>query len=179
MEFSYNGKIRQVTGTYNAKNNKLTDGTSLRPPFNENDCEKNWIPLGNNEYIYSWHPFRIGKADGEVFKISQTQETPKFFEHVRGSTNLVDYYGSLYCITHIVQYVQPRKYYHIVVRLNKASRKIEAYTNPFYFAKNTIEYTLGMDITKDGHINTIVSQYDKDPILVTIDMATLKFYTIE
>lgn len=177
MEFSYNGKIRQVVGTYNPGSNKLTDGTSLRPPFHENDCEKNWIPLGKNEYIYSWHPFRIGKADGENFTITETQDTPKFFEHMRGSTNIVEYYGSLYCLTHIVMYVQPRKYYHQLVRLNKASRRIEAYTNPFYFRNNTIEYTLGIDI-KDGNLHAIVSQYDMNPILVTVDMAKFQFYNL-
>jgi hypothetical protein len=178
MEFSYNAKIRQIVGTYHINNNKLTGGTSLRPPFKENDCEKNWIPLGNNEYIYSWYPYRIGKAEGENFSISETQDTPKFFEHVRGSTNLAHYYGSLYCIVHVVQYVQPRKYYHMVVRINKGSRKIEAYTNPFYFKTNSIEYTLGMDIVDGGFIKTVVSQYDMNPMLVTIDMATLKFYNI-
>lgn len=179
MEFSNNGSIRQIVGTYNPTSNKLTDGTCLIPPYNPDaQCEKNWVPLTQNEFIYSWGPFRIGKADGEKFTIIQTQETPKFFEHIRGSTNLVEYYGSLYCITHVVQYVQPRKYYHIVVRINKSSRKVEAYTNPFYFKTNSIEYTLGMDITDNGLMKVIVSQYDMNPLLCTVDLATLRFYTI-
>ena len=178
MEYSYNGKIRQVTGTYDPASNKLSGGVSLRPPFQEGDCEKNWINAAHNEFIYSWCPFRIGKADGENFTIIQSQETPKFFEHMRGSTNLVEYYGSLYAITHVVQYITPRKYYHIVVRLNKTSRKIEAYTNPFYFKNNTIEYTLGMDIVDNGMMKVILSQYDMNPLLVTIDLATLRFYNV-
>jgi hypothetical protein len=177
MEFSYNGKIRQIVGDYNTGSNKLTGGDSLRPPFQESECEKNWIPLGNNEYIYSWHPFRIGKADGENFMITQSQDTPKFFEHMRGSSNVVEYYGSLYCITHVVQYVQPRKYYHQLVRLNKATRKIEAYTIPFYYRTNSIEYTLGLEI-KDGVLYSIVSQYDMNPILVSVDMSTFRFHTL-
>jgi hypothetical protein len=178
MEFSYNGKIRQVMGTYNTDSNKLTEGVSLKPPFQDNDsAEKNWIPLGSNEFIYSWHPYRIGKVDGENFAITQTQNTPKFFEHMRGSTNVVEYYGSLYTITHNVMYVQPRKYYHMLVRLNKATRNIEAYTNPFYFKTNSIEYTLGLEI-KDGTLYTIVSQYDMNPMLVTVDMATFRFHNL-
>jgi hypothetical protein len=179
MEFSNNGKIRQVTGGYNPDSNKLTEGTTLKPPFDaETQCEKNWIPLGNNEFIYSWGPYRIGKADGENFTITMTQETPKFFEHMRGSSNLVEYYGSLYCVTHVVQYVQPRKYYHCIVRLNKASRKIEAWTNPFYFNNNSIEYALGMDIIDGGLMKVILSQYDMNPTLVTIDLATQQFYSV-
>jgi hypothetical protein len=179
MEFSNTGNIRQVVGSYNPTSNKLTEGTTLTPPFDPNtNCEKNWIPLSNNEYIYSWGPFRIGKAEGETFTITETQETPKFFEHMRGSTNLVEYYGSLYCITHVVQYVQPRKYYHMVVRLNKESRRVEAWTNPFYFNTNSIEYTLGMDIVDGGLMKVILSQYDMNPVLCTIDLATLKFYDL-
>lgn len=179
MEFSHNGRIRQITGTYDPTNNKLTGGVSLRPPFQDNESpEKNWVPVAHNEFFYSWHPFRIGKADGENFTIIHTQETPKFFEHLRGSTNVAEYYGSLYVITHVVQYICPRKYYHIVVRLNKTSRKVEAFTNPFYFKNNTIEYTLGMDIVENGMMKVILSQYDKDPLLVTIDLATLRFYNL-
>ena len=71
----------------------------------------------------------------------------------------------------------PRKYYHMVVRLNMTTRKVEAWTNPFYFKTNSIEYTLGMDI-KEGMMQVIVSQYDMNPMLVTIDLATLRFYNI-
>jgi hypothetical protein len=96
---------------------------------------------------------------------------------MRGSSNVVEYDGSLYAITHMVMYLTPRKYYHVVVRLNKATRRVEAYTMPFYFCKNHIEYCLGIEIRKDV-LTAIVSQNDCDPIMVQIDFESLKFHNV-
>ena len=176
MEFSYDGRIRQITGTYDLQKNKFLEGKSLKTPHNS-DCEKNWIPLGNDEFIYGWHPYRIGKVEGDTLTWTLKQDTPKFFEHMRGSSNVVEYYGSLYCITHVVMYTTPRKYYHQLVRINKASRLVEAYTMPFYFKTNHIEYVLGIEI-KDNMFTCTVSQNDMNPILANIDMTTFKFHSL-
>jgi Bacterial protein of unknown function (HtrL_YibB) len=176
MEYSYDGRIRQIMGKYNLKENTLTDAVSLVPP-KKSDCEKNWIPLGNDEFIYGWHPYTIGKVEADTLVIKKTQATPKFFEHLRGSSNVVEYNGSLWAITHIVMYCMPRKYYHIVVRLNKETRNIEAYTNPFFFKTNHIEYVLGMDI-RDNTIYATVSQNDMNPVLALIDMSSLRFHNL-
>jgi hypothetical protein len=177
MEYSYDGTIKQVMGIYNTETSQLTDPVSIRP-FKTSDCEKNWIPLGNDEFIYAWYPFTLGKVDPvtKALVVTSTQKTPQFFEHMRGSTNVVTYGNSLYAITHIVMYTMPRKYYHMVVRMSM-DRKIEAYTLPFYFKKNSIEYSLGMDI-RNNVLSAIVSQYDCDPIVVRIAWNTLKFYDI-
>jgi len=173
MDYTTHGTIRQITGTFDTEARQLTDAVCL---FSQSQCEKNWIPY-QNEFIYSWGPFQLCKADGITLTITHTQQTPKFFEHMRGSTNIAEFRGALFCITHVVQY--PRKYYHIVVRINKSSRQVEAYTSPFYFKTNAIEYTLGMDISDGGLMNVIVSQNDMNPMLCTIDMSTLRFYDLE
>ena len=195
MEYSYDGSIKQVVGTYDMATNRLSDITPLRPPM-PTQCEKNWIPLpcragtgdtpiplpcsgssSSNEFIYSWHPFRIGRLDATAtLQIVQTQPTPRFFEHMRGSSNVVEYGNALYALTHIVMYTTPRKYYHQMVRLS-LDRKVEAYTMPFYFRKNSIEYCLGIDI-KNNTLQAIVSQYDCDPVVVRIAWSSLRFYDI-
>ena len=171
--------IRQVVGTYDTANKKLTDVTVLPSPFGPaHSCEKNWIPIagsgaGGPSVIYSWHPFRILDLSTNSFSfVSDT--TPKLFEHVRGSSNLVEFNGSLYAIVHVVQYTQPRKYYHMVVRLSQSSVPT-GYTLPFYFNKNAIEYVLALDITPDGRLKTIVSQNDADPLFVEMDLSALAF----
>jgi hypothetical protein len=84
MEHSYNGKIRQLVGDYDIAANQLNNGISIRPPGGvENDCEKNWIPLGNNNYIYGWHPYRIGSIQDDKLVITSSKLTPRFFEHMR------------------------------------------------------------------------------------------------
>jgi len=173
MEYSYDGRIRQITGNYNITTNTLSDPISMKTQHNS-DCEKNWIPLGNNDFIYGWHPYRIGKLEGDLLVFTEPVKTPRFFEHMRGSSNVVEYYGSLYCITHVVMYTTPRKYYHILVRLNKATRAPEAYTMPFYFKTNHIEYVLGIDI-HDNTLFATVSQNDMNPVLATIDMGEFRF----
>ena len=176
MEYSYDGNIKQVQGRYNLTTKRLTNAISLKTPHHS-DCEKNWIPLGNDEYIYGWHPYRIGKVAGDQLQWSQVQQTPKYFEHMRGSSNVVEYYGSLYTMTHVVMYLTPRKYYHQIVRLNQTTKAIEAYTLPFYFFNNHIEYCLGIEI-RDNMLYAIVSQNDMNPTLVQIDMSGFQFIMI-
>lgn len=179
MEYSYDGNIKQVTGRYNLVKNSLSDGISLKTQH-DSSCEKNWIPLGDNKFIYGWHPFSIGEIDTETntLKITKKQTTPRFFQHMRGSSNIIKHTdGFYYTMTHVVMYMQPRKYYHQLVRINPDSWHVVAMTNPFYFIRNHIEYTLGIEI-RDGNLYTIVSQNDSDPVLVTIEWNKLQFRSV-
>jgi hypothetical protein len=164
MEYSYNGKIRQVTGDYNPDSGKLETLEQLKPPT-DTDCEKNWIPYKDDQYIYSWHPFWIGKPNEEGrLEIKVKQDTPKFLSHMRGSSPLVrdgDYY---YGITHCVMYQTPRKYYHMVVKIDARTDRLVGYTDPFFFVNNAIEYALGYEKIGDRHI-AIVSQNDRHPVM--------------
>lgn len=174
MEYSYNGKIRQVTGDYNPDTGKLETLEQLKPPT-ESDCEKNWIPYKNDQYIYSWHPFWIGKPNEEGrLEINVKQDTPKFLSHMRGSSPLVrdgDYY---YGITHCVMYQTPRKYYHMVVKIDARSDRLVGYTDPFFFVNNAIEYALGYEKIGDRHI-AIVSQNDRHPVMCEFKDADLRW----
>ena len=176
MEYSHDGRIRQIMGTYNLETKTLQNGVSLIPPT-QSDCEKNWIPLGNDEFIYGWKPFTIGNIVETKFITTFKQETPRFFEHVRGSSNIVEYKGSLWTMTHCVMYVTPRKYYHMLMKINKTSRKLEAYSVPFYFKTNHIEYCLGIEIRNETLLS-IVSQNDANPILVTTLLSDLTFMQV-
>ena len=176
MEFSDDGKIKQIYGDYSISDNKLRLGISLKSPTNS-DCEKNWIPLNNNKFIYKWHPYTVGNFSSNEFITEFIQTTPRFFEHMRGSSNVVEYNNTLYTITHVVMYSQPRKYYHNLVKLNKNTYKIEQYTMPFYFKNNHIEYCLGIEI-KNGILYAFVSQNDRDPIIVEIKMDTFEFNSV-
>lgn len=176
MEYSHDGKIRQIMGTYNTDDYTLINPVSLRPP-KPSDCEKNWIPLGDNMFIYCWYPYTIGKIQGDIFIPTLTQNLPRYFEHMRGSSNVVEYRGSLWTLTHCVMYSTPRKYYHQLIRLNKDSKKVEAYTYPFYFKTNHIEYCLGIEL-KNESLYAIVSQNDANPILVEAPLIDLRVYSV-
>jgi hypothetical protein len=171
-EYSHNGCIQEIQGIYDV--NKLTI-SHMVSPYSAN-VEKNWIPLNrayedDSRFIYSWHPLTIGRVTDGNFHVETTVETPYFFKHVRGSTTLVCYKGELYCMVHSVIETCPRKYYHLVVKLSM-SYELLAYSVPYYFVKNHIEYTLGMHIA-DGQITCIASQNDCDPIIVRIPLDSL------
>jgi glycosyltransferase involved in cell wall biosynthesis len=172
MEYSHNGKIQQVTGDYNVAAGRLENLKHLKAP-QDTDCEKNWISYKGDRVIYGWNPFRICRPDSEGrLQIEVLQETPKIMSHMRGSTNLVEDSGFFYGITHCVMYTTPRKYYHMVVKIDGETDRIVGYTNPFFFCNNAIEYTLGFNKQEDIY-TAIVSQNDCNPVLVQFKDADL------
>ena len=74
-------------------------------------------------------------------------------------------------MVHCVIETMPRKYYHMLVKLSD-SLDFVSYTVPYYFVKNHIEYTLGIDIV-GSRLRCIASQNDCDPILVEMNMGDL------
>ena len=187
-EYSHDGTIKQVRGTYDEKARKLRSATSMRKEPGGKLCEKNWIPLGSRagqtRFIYEWHPFTVGvceQPDARVLVAPSThQPTPRFFERVRGSSNLVEYDGALYTVAHLVCYTGRRRYYHIVVRLRDGpdgGPEVEAYTSPFYFIENRIEYCLGIEV-RGGTLIAFVSQNDADPVVVDIPLGALDFHLL-
>jgi len=89
----------------------------------------------------------------------------------------VEYKDALWAITHIVMYETPRKYYHLLIKLNRETHQIEQYSLPFYFRTNHIEYCLGIDI-QDETLTAIVSQNDSSPIVCTSLLSDLVFLTL-
>jgi len=182
-EYSYDGNIRQHMGKYNVATHKLEGGVSLQPP-RPSDCEKNWIPykgLGGTQdatktkFIYGWHPFEIGSLDKDNKLVIETiQDTPKFLSHMRGSSTLVEEGGYLWGITHCVIYKTPRKYYHMVVKLDPKTNRLVGYTDPFFFINNAIEYCLGFE-KRGSEYTVIVSQNDANPVMVTFKDADVRW----
>ena len=96
---------------------------------------------------------------------------------MRGSSTLVkdgDYY---YGITHCVIYQQPRKYYHMVVKIDANTDKLVGYTVPFFFLNNAIEYVLGFEKRDDKYI-VIVSQNDRHPVMIDFENKDLSWYSL-
>lgn len=177
MEYSHDGMIQQVTGGYNVDGGRFEALQHLRAPT-DTSCEKNWISYKGDRVIYGWNPFRICRPDKDGrLQIEVLQETPKIMSHMRGSTNLVEDSGHFYGITHCVMPTTPRKYYHMVVKIDATTDKLVGYTNPFFFCNNAIEYTLGFMKQTDTY-TTIVSQNDCSPVLVQFKDADLVWRSV-
>jgi tetratricopeptide (TPR) repeat protein len=113
--------------------------------------EKNWVlfmdPNDNNfeiKCIYNWSPLTIGTIDENAYftKVKQ-QNTPAFFNWVRGSTNGQQIGDEIWFINHVVSYENRRYYYHMITVLDATTLNLKKYTKLFTFEKEKVEYTLG------------------------------------
>ena len=168
----------------------------LEPPSWTN-CEKNWIPLGQDRFLYKWHPLQIGVPENGVLKIVQEWPTPSVFHNLRGST-IFHPFGSHEVIGVVHSSVEgsPRHYYHRLVVLDAVSYKPLRYTPPFVFGRIGIEFCIGMSVAEQhshrlnvaeqhSHRMSVVgdrdrlrfwySQHDRDPIWVSVPLSTFRF----
>jgi hypothetical protein len=151
---------------YNLDTNTIENGSIIESP-NPDECEKNWIPINDN-IIYKWFPLQIGKIENNKLFIHTSIETPKFFKHLRGSSNVVEYNNQYWIVVHGVKYTTPRKYYHMIIVLDR-EYKINNYTVPFYFDTYNIEYCLGL-LIENNNIYISASRNDSNPIIININI---------
>ena len=143
------------------------------------DCEKNWVFYGDNNVIYQWNPLTIGKIvkrneglDGKEEKlfleiIKQTP-TPPFFQQVRGSSNGCKYEDEMWFLCHVVEYCQPREYYHFFAVFNKDTMELKRWSHLFKFDGEKIEYALGL-IVEEKRIIVSYSKWDREPTVAVYD----------
>lgn len=190
-------RILIALGWYKHDKYIMDDVTIIEAP-RHSDCEKNWIFLDflgkspqkqtnssqkdySNEmnFIYGWHPLEIGAVNMETKKleIHTKYDTPAIFGRFRGSSNMCEYNGRLWCTVHYVKYSTPRVYYHAVVGFNKNTVKPEVYSLPFCFRKTAIEYCLSLNIKNDVAC-FIFSQNDSEPGMITVPFNKLRLVEI-
>lgn len=169
-EYSYCDKYRMLTGLYDWKTSSYRGCVSLKPPT-ETDCEKNWIPI-QDKFIYKWHPLQIGELRDGKLEITQEHPTPAWFQHMRGSSNVVHTQGYYWMIIHGVQHTRPRQYFHQVILLDENTFELKRYSLPFYFQKLAIEYCLGLDI-QGSEGKAFVSANDASPFVCTFSLDSL------
>ena len=188
------GKVVMTMGRYDVKQARAYNVRVLEPPT-PSDCQKNWIPVPNKylehvaeargrvNFVYGWHPLQIGSVipeeadqDGGKLHIHTVLETPTFWTHFRGSSNLVEYNDWVYCVAHHVKYVSPRNYLHTLVEFSKEMKPLR-YTPFFAFRKITIEYCIGLSIKNDV-VTLLASEYDKDPGVFQVPFRSFRWLEV-
>jgi len=179
-----------VMGIYDPSANQFRDSRILEPPT-PTDCEKNWLMIPNKQssesepespplFVYKWHPFEAGTVgtDNRLTIIAR-HEMPPYFMAMRGSANGILVNGRIWCLTHVVKYGSPRRYYHHIVILNKDTLKPEEISTPFYFQTQGIEYCLGIHLNgaNDGLV-LYVSTFDANPKVVMVPLTAFEFLQI-
>jgi hypothetical protein len=151
------------------------------PPY-DTICEKNWIPLvknGEEFFIYKWWPMEIGKMNynSNTLEIVTKHKINSYpFHKVRGSTTFVDNCDYLVGVVHFSEETTPRRYYHILVALDKETFKPMKFSDNFNFQYLGIEFCIGFTI-KNGEYVFWISKMDRDAVMVSIpvDKIGLKY----
>jgi glycosyltransferase involved in cell wall biosynthesis len=181
---SANDKIEMVVGRYDVDRHRIHEVRVVNPP-RPTGCEKNWIYVpavkglpvaaqGRMNFIYGWNPLEIGAVmENGALSIHTTYATPAIFGRFRGSSRPVEYRGAWYAVTHMVKYSTPRIYSHSVVRLDKDTLRPLAFSAPFSFCDNKIEYCIGFDVAKDV-ATFFFSRNDTDASMIRLPMSTLR-----
>ena len=179
LDYSHDKHIRQVIGEYDVNTGTIHNLVSVRPP-QPTDCEKNWTPLlDQKSFIYKWYPLTIGTVQHNQFIVTKEIPTSKFFQRIRGSSNVIKHLGKLICIVHyVMDHQSPRKYFHLFVTMNAETYEIESLSLPFVFFKEQIEYCLGIFAKDDNRICAFVSENDANPKLIEMEWADIQQFKI-
>lgn len=168
------GSPRMGEGIYNPRLDVITP-VVYPSPFGHG-CEKNWVHLhhkGKLKVIYQWYPFTVGELrDGQFKEEFRSENLPKCFKELRGSTNGCLVGDELWFLTHLVGYSTPRHYYHAFVVLDANTLAYKRHSTLFKFEGEKIEYALGL-VVEDDRILISYSKWDAESILTVYDRKTL------
>jgi len=167
-------KISIVHGEYDIETSSYKNCTAILSPTNQ-DCEKNWVNVPEtDEFIYSWHPLRIGKIRNNKFYFNKEIETPPLFSLFRGSAPPIEVNGKWIALVHFVEYCQPRKYYHCFVELEKSTYTITKVSLPFVFENLGIEFSISGKFANDS-LEYYFSSWDSNPARITISLNSIQW----
>jgi len=185
INYSPSGSNKMIVGEYNADTLSFSNCRITDSPYNS-WCEKNWIPIVNRDengketeyFIYKWWPMEIGKLNPETYKLeivkTHFMNAPEF-SRVRGSTRFIDNGNYLVGLVHFSECTLPRRYYHILVALDRESLKPLKFSDTFSFLHIGIEFCIGFHIQENesnesnsGRYIFWISTWDRNPMKVEI-----------
>ena len=179
INYSGLGRNRMVSGRW--ESGQWIDCRVLVPPDPGSWCEKNWIPVkfrGADHFIYKWFPLEVGQVINGQLAIRQTWEhqTP-MFSNVRGSSILVEVGETgLMGVVHFSYEGSPRRYFHMLVLLDKETLKPLKYSDFFVFRRMSIEFCIGFGVCEKAY-HFWFSNFDRNPekMSVPVENIPLKF----
>ena len=164
--------FNMVLGTYDFKNLNLLIEDIIESPYGTK-VEKNWIHLRDGNFVYKWYPLEIGRLNKGKFFLDKKINTPVLFKSMKGSSCGINHKNMIWVLTHYT--VDSRKnnelyreYKHCLVILDE-DYDLLAYSNPFTFENNKVEYCLGAQINKNKLI-ICYSKCDAEGSLAEIDL---------
>jgi hypothetical protein len=167
------GRIAIAHGEYDHENKSYKNCVGIESPVGS-DCEKNWVHIpGTSDFIYGWHPLRIGTIEGNKFIMKREISVPPFFSTLRGSASPIEVNGKWLVLTHFVEYCQPRNYYHCIVELEKETYLPTKVSFPFVFQNMGIEFCISGRNIGNNELQFFVSSWDRNPFSAKIQINNL------
>jgi len=194
VNYSPEGKGRILKGRYDVATRGLVDTVVVDPPT-DTACEKNWMPLvPGNRILYRCSDMSIGHLEwgggagkGQLV-IDSTQEVKvPWLDRLRGSSYFREslaYPGAWVGVVHFSVNEWPRNYYHMLILLDGETMRPVRRSQPFtFFRPANIEFCIGMIETRGtggapGVYHFWVSQYDRDPMHVSLNVTDLPLITM-
>ena len=181
INYSPTGYNRMIIGEYDPIMCEYNNCLVVFPHY-DTVCEKNWIPLvknGEEFFIYKWCPMEIGKMnyDNNTLEIvTRFKINSPWFNKVRGSSTFIDNGEFLVGVVHFSEETTPRRYYHMLVALDRDSFKPMKFSDNFNFQYLGIEFCIGFTI-KNGEYVFWISKMDREAVMVSIpiDKICLKY----
>jgi hypothetical protein len=184
--YSTENKNRMIIGEHSPETNGYKLCRLIEPP-EDTWCEKNWIPIvtknGNEYFIYSWSDteIRIGEIDYFMNKLNIVNtiniNIPEFLG-VKGSTPFLEYNDNqMIGLVHFNEDCLPRRYYHMLVVLDKETIEPVKYSKPFYFQHLGIEFCTGFKIQNDDYYFWI-SKWDREPVMIQLHTSDFIFIDV-
>jgi len=171
-QFSPSRQNRMVIGDVSYRGTHFINLQVIEMPTG---CEKNWIPLGGNRFIYQWYPFQIGTLQNGRLIITSEYDVPAVFQGTRGSTIFQSLNAEkMIGLIHFSEEGSPRKYYHRLVVLDTASARPLEISYPFTFGRIGVEFCIGMALTGSS-IRFWYSQHDRDAAWMSVPLSMFVF----
>ena len=178
VNYTHDSVNSMIIGEYDPLKLEYRNSHFLHSPY-KRCMQKNWIPLVWKDdlwFIYRWFPLEIGQLDEtNTLVIHKTFpiDDPAFCD-IRGSSGFVEYEEYLVGMVHYSIDGVPRNYFHRFVALDKESLEPKRYSDDFYFRKIGVEFCLSLAIVKGEYVCWI-SQMDRDPLMLKLDMEKVIF----
>ena len=181
VNYAPKDRTRIVMGEYDTTNRQLQNNKVLIPPT-DTWCEKNWCPicdLSDQTFLYQCSDMTICQVESDKLVVSgQSPSVPYWFSSCRGSTYFREslvYPGYWIGLVHFSVHEWPRHYHHVLVLLEPHTGKMVKHSPPFSFCQtSTIEFCIGFIETSETY-HFWVSQFDRDPVRITVDVGDVTF----
>ena len=143
-------------------------------------CEKNWIPFvldGKDVFVYQWQPFQIGEIVGDHLELIVNKPMPPLLNGLKGSTIFQPFQDNWIGVVHSSEDGSPRKYFHYLIVLDKATGLPLQISQKFVFGRLGVEFCIGFCL-QDNRIRFWYSQHDRDLAWLSVPLDTFTWFVI-